>query len=152
MCDSETERIIGTCRVVLATILGPSRDVSGRFDVRAPPFHSADDRKPPPVSCGNIELEMCFVEDLIDRENDSKELEEAVRNATENEILRDMNDLSNIARVAFDASAIAMDAAEDAKLCVDSTERVLNEKRPDVVKRMNLSSVSVGWKMTMMTK
>ena len=142
VCDSRTERIIGTCRVVLATILGPSRDVSGRFDVRAHPFHSADDRsEPPPVSCGNIELEMCFVEDLIDRENDddSKELEDAVRNATENEILKDMNeDLSNIARVAFDASIIAMDAAEDAKRSVDSTERVLNEKRRDVVKRMNL--------------
>ena len=58
-----------------------------------------------------------------------------MRNATENEILKDMNgDLSNIARVAFDASAIAMDAAEDAKHGVDSTERVLNEKRRDVVR------------------
>ena len=48
--------------------VGSGRGVSGRFDVRAHPFHSAGDRsEPPPVSCGNIELEMCFVEDLIDQ-------------------------------------------------------------------------------------
>jgi len=140
VCDSKTQRIIGTCRIVLASLLGSSRKISGRFDVRAHPFHSESSSVPPPSSCGNIEVSMCFVED--DDTDSCKEVDDIVRETTEEEIVKDMNkNLSEVAHMAYAASAVAIDAAEDASLCVESVERVLKEKRRDVVKKMNLRAL-----------